>query len=147
MRIGMLGLVMLLSLSGCYSYVPVAVSGPPPGARANLVLTDEGTVEMARLVGPSTRAIEGDVMSANGEGLVLAVRRLERRDGIEEFWKGEQVTVPRAAVATYTERKLSRTRTALFGAGALAAAFVLGKAFGEATGIFGRNSGGPGSEK
>ena len=139
--------LVVIVLSGCYSYVPVAVSGPPPGTRANLVLTDEGTVEMARQVGPSTRAIEGDVLSANGEGLLLAVRRLERRDGIEEFWKGEQVTVPRGAVATFTERKLSRSRTALFGVGAAAAVFVLGKAFGEATGIFGRNGGGPGSEK
>ena len=147
MRIRAFVVVVVLVLMGCYSYVPVAVSGPPPGARANLVLTDEGTVEMARLVGPSTRAIEGDVVSANGEGLVLAVRRLERRDGIEEFWKGEQVTVPRTAVATYTERRLSRTRTVLFGAGTAAAAFVLGKAFGEATGIFGRTGGGPGSEK
>ena len=147
MRIRAFVVVVVLVLMGCYSYVPVAVSGPPPGARANLVLTDEGTVEMARLVGPSTRAIEGDVVSANGEGLVLAVRRLERRDGIEEFWKGEQVTVPRTAVATYTERRLSRTRTVLFGAGVAAATFVLGKAFGEATGIFGRTGGGPGSEK
>ena len=147
MRIRAFVVVVVVVLMGCYSYVPVAVSGPPPGSRASLVLTDEGTVEMARFVGPSASTIEGDVVSANGEGLLLAVRRLERRDGIEEFWKGEQVQVPRAAVATYTERKLSRARTVLFGAGAVAAVFVLGKAFGEATGIFGRNGGGTGSEK
>ncbi len=147
MRMRAFVVVVLMVLSGCYSYVPVAVSGPPPGTRANLVLTDEGTVEMARLVGPRAQAIEGDVVSANGESLILAVRRVERRDGIEEFWKGEQVTVPRAAVATFTERKLSRTRTVLFTAGAAIGAFFLGKAFGEATGIFGRSGGGPGSEK
>ena len=147
MRARAFAVILFVALSGCYKYVPVAASGPPPGARANVVLSDAGTVEMARLVGPSTRAIEGEVVSADADGLTLAVRRLERRDGIEEFWKGEQVTIPRGAVATFTERRLSRSRTALFGLGAVVAALVLGQAFGDVGGLFGRGEGGPGSEK
>src|SRR5688500_17121566 len=105
--------VLLVASSACYKYVPVEVSGPPPGSRAHVVLSDEGTVEMARWVGPGTRVIEGDVMSADGAGLTVAVRRVVKRDGIEEYWKGESVTIPRGAVSTYTERRLSRSRTAL----------------------------------
>ena len=147
MRTRAFAVVLFVVVPGCYKYVPVEVSGPPPGARAHVVLSDAGVVEMARWVGPSTRVIEGDVVTANGEGLTLAVRRVERRDGIEEYWKGENVTIPRGAVATSTERKLSRSRTALFGAGVIAAALALGQAFGDLGGIFGRSSGGPGSEK
>jgi hypothetical protein len=93
------------------------------------------------------RVIEGDVVNGSPDSLTVAVRRVERRDGVEEYWKGEHVTIPRGAVVTYSERKLSRSRTALFGAGALAAAFALGQAFGDVTGLFGRSNGGPGSEK
>ena len=147
MRSGVLAVALIALVSGCYKYVPVEPNGPPSGVRANLVLSDAGTVEMARWVGPSTRAIEGDVVSANAEGLTMAVRRLERRDGVEEFWKGEEVTVPRAAVASYTERKLSRSRTALLTAGALALALGVGQAFGDIAGIFGHGGTGTGSEK
>lgn len=150
MRAGMsvAGVVALVALfSGCYRDVPVDASGPPPGVRANLVLSDAGTVEMARWVGPRAVVIEGDVVSADADGVRLAVRRLERRDGVEEFWKGEEVTVPRTAVATYTERRLSRSRTALVAAGAFAMALGIGQAFGDIAGIFGRGGGGPGSEK
>ncbi len=147
MRTRVFAAVVVVACSACYKYVPVEVSGPPPGARANVVLSDEGTVEMARWVGPGTRAIEGEVVSADANGLTLAVRRIEKRNGIEEFWKGESVTIPRGAVSTFTERRLSRSRTAMFGAGIVAAAFVIGQAFGDITGIFGRNGSGPGSEK
>ena len=147
MRSGLLAVVFIALVSGCYKYVPVEPSGPPSGVRANLVLSDAGTVEMARWVGPSTRAIEGDVVSVNAEGLTVAVRRLERRDGVEEFWKGEEVTVPRAAVASFTERRLSRSRTALLAGGAIAVALGIGQAFGDIAGIFGRGGPGSGSEK
>ena len=147
MRTRAFAAVLMLTFSACYKYVPVEVSGPPPGARAHVVLSDEGTVEMARWVGPGTRAIEGDVVRADANGLTVSVRRIEKRNGIEEFWKGEQVTIPRGAVSTYTERRLSRSRTAILGAGVVAAALVIGQAFGDITGIFGRDGGGPGSEK
>ena len=147
MRTRAFAVVLLLAFSACYKYVPVEVSGPPPGARAHVVLSDEGTVEMARWVGPGTRAIEGEVVSADASGLTVAVRRIEKRNGIEEFWKGESVVIPRGAVSTYTERRLSRSRTAMLGAGVVAVALVVGQAFGDITGIFGRDGGGPGSEK
>ena len=146
MRARLFAIMSFTMLAGCYKYVPVEASGPPPGVRAHVVLSDAGTVEMARWVGPSTRAIEGDVVTATPEGVTVAVRRLERRDGVEEFWKGEEVMIPRGAVATYTERRLSRSRTALLTAGAIAVALGVGQAFGEIAGIFGRNGPGTGSE-
>ena len=79
-----------------------------------------------------------------GAGLTLAVRRVERRDGNEEFWKGENVTIPPASIAMFTERRLSRSRTTLFSAGVAVAALVLGQAFAEGGGIFGRGGQGPG---
>jgi hypothetical protein len=138
---------MLAILAGCYNYVPVTSAAPPSGARANFLLTDAGTVEMARWVGPSTSEIEGEVVTADTAAITVAVRRLERRNGIEEYWKGEPVAIPRGVIATYTERRLSRSRTAMFGAGVVVAALALGQAFGDITGIFGRGSAGPGSEK
>ena len=147
MRTRAFAAVLLVAVSACYKYVPVEVSGPPPGARAHIVLSDAGTVEMARWVGPGTRAIEGEVVSADASGVTLAVRRIEKRDGIEEFWKGESVTIPRGAVSTYTERRLSRSRTALFSAGVLGVALAVGQAFGDISGILGRGGSGPGSEK
>jgi len=60
--------VLFALLSGCYKYVAVETSAPPPGSRTHVVLSDAGTVEMARWLGPSTRVIEGDVISAAEPG-------------------------------------------------------------------------------
>jgi hypothetical protein len=134
-------------LSACYNYVPVTAPTAPTGVRASILLTDQGTVDLARELGPSTKVIEGEIVNGSENAMVLAVRRVERRSGIEEFWKGENVTVPRAAVAQFSQRRFSRSRTAFASVGIAALLFGLSEAFGATEILSGRGSRGPVTER
>jgi len=111
--------------ANCYSYIP-SPQPPPPGTRVEAELTDMGTVEMARYVGPGAGAIEGRLLGATDSVLTLGVIAVRQRNGVESYWSGESVPVPRALVSAVGARRLSRTRTAL--AVSVATAAVAGAA-------------------
>jgi hypothetical protein len=115
--------------SACHRYVPS--TGPlPAGARVAVDLTDRGTVELARFVGPGVGTLEGQIISMDDSVITIGVRTARQRNGIESYWTGEQVPIDRDYVATVQERHVSRPRTALAAAGftlivsALAVAFA-----------------------
>lgn len=115
-RMAALAALVAMSLLGaCYSYRPVDTVAPKLGTRVALTLTTEGTGALAVQLGPQATYVEGDLVEADSSALRLAVRRVEdpRRLGTE--WKGEQVTIPREAIASVSERHLSIGATALVG--------------------------------
>ena len=97
------------------------------GRRVELDLTDAGRVQMAQQVGPRVRTLLGDVTALSDSQMVLALRAVSDVRGVETFWTGEQVTVPRASIGAVAERRLSRGRTAIFSAGMLATLYVLAR--------------------
>jgi hypothetical protein len=115
---------------GCYASVPISTDVARAGTQINVELTDTGISDVARQVGPRIHLVTGDVVSATDGELVLAVRSVTDLRGIESPWAGEHVTVPRADVATVSERRLSSRRTALFSAGFVAALYLTARAFG-----------------
>ena len=129
MKVAALGVVAVLNAS-CYTAVRIAGNEARTGRRVELDLTDAGTVEMARQVGPRIRTLTGDVTALTDNELVLALRAVSDVRGIETFWAGEQVTVPRASIGTVAERRLSRGRTALFSAGMLAGLYAIARGIG-----------------
>ena len=116
-------------LSGCHSYRTVPSGALPDDSKARVYLTDRGTEDLARYIGPYSRALAGGVLSKSDSALALSVAEVERFDGNEEFWKGERVVVPREAIASVQVRRISPVRTALFSTGLAAAALVLGRTF------------------
>jgi hypothetical protein len=119
-------LTLLLAVavaSGCYRYVPISTRAPEIGTRVSVSLTDAGTAELARFVGPGVSTIEGHVVSANQEAMNIAVSLVRLHSGLENFWKGELVAVPHSRIAGLRERRLSRTRS-LLSAGTLLLAAV-----------------------
>lgn len=130
-------------LSSCHTYRPMVASTPASGVRVRAELTDLGTVELARYVGPGAGAIEGRVLQATDSIVTLGVLTVRNRNGIESYWKGERVAVPRELVSTLSTRTLSRSRTTLAAgtlvgvAGAVAMLFASGA-------IGGRRGGGGG---
>ncbi len=117
-------------LSGCHSYVAVPSGALPEASEARVVLTDRGAADLARYVGPYSRALAGGVLSKSDSALALSVHQVVRSDGIDELWKGEHVVVPRDAIAEVQVRKLSPVRTALFSGGIVASAVALAAIFG-----------------
>ncbi len=109
-----------LSLAACYTYRPLSSPEPEPGTRISAQLTGQGSQELAGQIGPDVLHVEGEVVEADSSGVDLVVREIESYRGIRSDWKGEQVRLPRAAVAGIQERRLSPGGTGLMG-GVLAA--------------------------
>lgn len=114
-----------LFLAGCYVNVPIGSTVPDRGTTLAVRLTDSGADTLARLIGPSVTTVQGNLVGGGNDSLVLAVRSVQLRSGTEQFWKGEQVTIPRGMIAIVSERKLSRWRTALLTGLAMAGSIAL----------------------
>lgn len=127
----------LVMAGGCYGYVPVGQSAPRNGELVRVELTDEGSVEIARLVGPGPQAIAGRVLAATDNELTLGVQAVEFRRREEQFWVGERLTVPRPLIARVERRRLSPIRTALTTVGTLLAATLLVDVFTGGESLFG----------
>lgn len=96
-----------LLLAGCYTYRPLATPEPHAGTRVSAQLTGTGSQALAGQIGPDVLHVEGTVLHADSSGLDLEVREIESFRGIRSDWNGEQVRLPRVAVAGIQERKLS----------------------------------------
>lgn len=100
-------------VSGCFGYYQPTTANLE-GRRVHLSLSDNGSALLAPQLGPSVGEVEG-VMNGDSDGVyALSVLGITRRDGQEIDWRGEHVPVPRAVVTSVTERRFSRSRTALF---------------------------------
>ena len=124
-------------LSGCYNYRPLSAVAPEPGTRVAAELTDSGTLALARYLGPDVAAVEGRLLTVTDQELSLAVVTVRDRRGIEQYWKGEKVILPRGDIATLRERKLALGRSVAFSVAGVGASLALLRAFG----VYGSGSG------
>jgi hypothetical protein len=111
---------------GCYAGTPLTNQRPAAGTRVQLSLTDAGTVVMASQLGPSRVALAGEIAATTDSSLILALRTVTDRRGIDELWTGEQVTVPRAAIANISQRNVSAPRSVLLAVVAVAFTLAIG---------------------
>lgn len=132
-------LAVLVLVSACHVYVPLPTATAQHGQRVRVMLTDQGTVNVARFVGPRVTIIDGNVAAADDSGVTLGVLQITKADGVEEYWKGEAVTIPKADISTIRLQKLSRTRSAILAGSTLAVAIAVQKAFGGVGALLGTN--------
>ena len=92
-------------------------------------LTDGGSDTLARYVGPGVTSLRGGVVSTEGAAVTLAVTSVMDRSGQQQFWKGEPVRIPRAAVRDFEQRRFSPGRSVLLGAALLGSALAAWEAF------------------
>lgn len=103
-------------LAACYTYSPVAVT-PEPETRVAVLLSDQGRVDASSQIGSQASRVEGSVVSTSDTGYLLAVSGVKPIRGAWVKWTGETVSLRRDGVASLYERRLSKSRTALFVAG------------------------------
>jgi len=135
-----------LALTACYTYRPLATTELAAGTRVSAQLTSSGSRELAGQVGPDVLHLEGNVLRADSAGLEMEVREIESYRGIRSDWNGEQVRVPRVAVAGIQERKLSPGGTGIMSGVIVAGLYAVYRILG-GPGLFEGNpgqSGGPG---
>lgn len=133
-------LIAALVLAACYTYRPIATAEPAAGTQVSAQLTGTGSQELASQVGPDVLHLEGKVLHADSTGLDLEVREIESFRGIRSDWNGEQVRLPRVAVAGIQERKLSPGGTGIMSGVIVAGLYAVYRVLG-GPGIFEGNPG------
>ena len=136
------GIVLFASL-GCYAAVPLTTPAPQTGSEVVVQLTDAGSESLARLVGPRATEIRGHYLASPPDTLRVAVLGVTTRNEEERFWQHEPLGIPRSAIATLRERRLSTPRTAAVVALAAAAAVLVKIGFGGSPGTTGSHQGPP----
>jgi hypothetical protein len=119
-----------LLLCGCYTYRNEAVGDAALMTPVRVELTDEGSQEITKQVGPRGIMLEGVLAARSDSDLVFDVSALTRTNGVEETWRGERVTVPASSVSRIQLRKFSVLNTSLFVAGIVAGGYLLKTAAG-----------------
>ena len=138
-------LLLLLGVA-CHRYEPVTAATVERGADVSVALTDFGTANLGRLLGMGVGTIEGELLSLSDSALTIGVKLVRQRNGIETFWKGERVAIPRSDVAEIRQRRFSKGKSAVATMAVIAAAVGAVEAF-IGTGSGGSpptGSGGPG---
>jgi hypothetical protein len=124
----LLGVAMLLV--GCYNYEALGRSHLRPSSFVMITLTESGSEELARYLGPDVLTVDGRFLGADERGLLLSVTAVETRRGHVLDWQGESVVVPGAFVREVEERHPAFTKTALLAGASLVGFFAAYQAFG-----------------
>lgn len=122
-------LVLTTLLAACHRYEPVTAATVANGSNVAVSLTDYGTANLGRLLGMGVGTVEGNLVSVSDSAYTLTVQAVRQRDGVETFWRGERVAIPRTDVAEIRQRRFSRSKSALATVAVLAAAFGAVEAF------------------
>jgi hypothetical protein len=122
--------IVIAVCGGCYTAISVSGDALHPGARVYVDLTESGTTDLARYLGPNVRQMYGDVSTRSDTGIVLSLRSVTDRRSIETLWSGENVPVSPREIADIRERRLSKQKSWLFGSGLVAGLVLAGRAFG-----------------
>ena len=131
---GFAPLLWCCAVAGCYIYRPLAAPVPEPATYMAVTLTEAGSEDLARYIGPDVRVVRGRFQSTSERGLSMSVSQVELRRGDVLSWQGETVVVPRAFVASLEERRVSRGRMVLLAGGSILALLATYEAFGSAGG-------------
>ena len=136
-------IVLATLLAACHRYEPVTAATVATGSSVAVSLTDYGTANLGRLLGMGVGTVEGNLVTVSDSAYTLAVQLVRQRNGIETFWRGERVAIPRADVAEIRQRRISRSKSAVAAVALLAAAYGAVEAF-IGTGSGSPTPGGPG---
>ncbi|MEX2466463.1 MAG: hypothetical protein WD995_06105 [Gemmatimonadota bacterium] len=117
----------LLMAPGCYSYVPTDMAVVPPGEHVQLLVTREGSQEVAAVMDSNELrpSIRGQFVGREAESLLLRIPVSRDLEGMRPEI-GQVVRIPEGEVLTVDRREFSKGKTAaLLGGVAAAGAFLL----------------------
>lgn len=139
---------LLLGLvASCYRYTPESGRAPTPGTHVRFALREPTAPELRRVLGAETVAIEGKLASASDVAYTVSITATLKPPTVSTalrrtVWAGEEVVMPREAIAGAELRSLDRKRTTRALALGAAAAIVAVKLIMSAAG----SSGGGGDD-
>ena len=114
-------LLLLPFCTACYTYAPVELSSVTPGTMVRARIAADQIERVEPLVGRSTRVLDGVLVDAGTDTLLIevpAATRTTTGGGIQVL--NQRLSIPRSGVTEVELKRLSRGRT--FGVVALGAA-------------------------
>jgi hypothetical protein len=124
-RFASIAAIVATLTTGCYSVEPLATLSPTPGTRLALSINDGGRVALGGSMGPEIGKVEGNLISKQDSTYVLSVIGVDYLNGTFQKWQGETVRINSAMISGFYTKRFSKGRTAVFLAGATAAAFLV----------------------
>jgi hypothetical protein len=136
--------IAALSLCGaCYQYSAFRPTPTTVGKAVRVQLTYDGTARVAALVGPGADYLDGNLTSLTDSAYTISLLDLGRRNGTEETWKGEVVTVSKSDVESIELRKASASKSAALTAALVGGAALVARAIGAGEGAIRTRAVGP----
>ena len=103
----------VLIATGCYALQPVTGQPLPLGTVLSLSINDAGRAVLGGTMGPEISSIEGRLIQRDSAEYVLAVAQVSLLRGGEQVWAGERIRIKTEFVNAVSEKRFSRTRTAI----------------------------------
>ncbi|UCC26465.1 MAG: hypothetical protein JSU98_05045 [Gemmatimonadales bacterium] len=136
----------LVLSSGCYRWVPTEPRAVSPNAEVRVVLTEAGAEEMTRYFGPDVEAVEGSLVSWDGQGVSLLRQVSVQQAGFMPTTMNDTIRLAPGHLAEVGVKELDGPRTAGFTAlvlGTAAAALLVARAVGGSSDDSGEGGGPP----
>lgn len=137
-------LTAMMLLAGCYNYEPLRLARVVPSTYVAITLTESGSEELARYVGPSVLVVRGRLLSTTEQGLAVSVAAVETQRGHVVDWQGETVVVPGEFVRALDARHAAPAKTVLLAGASLVGFLAAYRAFGPGASGTTPNGGGGG---
>lgn len=121
----------LVAGSGCYVYVPLKSSTPPPvrGAAVRARLAEPGRFRLTDVTAENVSSVDGEVVEWNADRLVLSAFWVRSNSGLEHKGVGETVVLPRTTIATVERKQISLARSSALAGGIALLAVLANAAF------------------
>lgn len=140
-RIVSIASLAAMALTGCYSYAPIRPEDVSAGTVARARLDPDEARRVAEIIGRDDRLLEGEVLEADGDRLLLAVPMTTTAAGMSPRQFHQRVELRRGSILEVEARQFSALKTGLLaGAGAI----LIGAAI---AGAFSGNDDSDGNEK
>jgi hypothetical protein len=122
---------MTPSVTGCYTYKPVAVHEvrPEPGKAVQVHLNAPESVRLQNLTADGVVQINGELAQWDNGQLVLSAFWVRSSSGFEHRAEGETVTLEEAKIRSVSAKQMNVPLSVALAAGAVAAAVIVGSAF------------------
>lgn len=119
-------LVLLFSLTGCFTYVPAPIVPLERGQRVRVHLSSSEEFRLSNVTVNDVVAIKGEAVSLGPDVLALSAWELQSGTGFEHVASGETVRIHRDRIAAFERYELSTTRSVLLTGGVIIAGLLLG---------------------
>ena len=120
-------LLLLPFCTACYTYAPVELSSVTPGSMVRARIAADQMARVEPLVGRSTRVLDGVLVDAGADSLLIevpAATRTTTGGGIQVL--NQRLSIPRTGVTEVELKRLSRGRTmGLIAVGTAALGYII----------------------